>query len=206
MVWPLGKMFVGPRACVCVFVGSQEELEIFCGSTSIWLLTVIDVALSKSPTFFISRDETSNKYVKLLKPFLNQSNCSIKCCFALFTSHLSHPPGLQIQRPISGFSRSHYDSTATARNVVQRDNVFGGEGVHSHKTFIDFSEKNELRKTKCWPLFPFDTSSFSQIKLSWWPGAGLEQAAPLPARSGEMRKTSQEEHKWFWCWLHPGRG
>lgn len=42
-----------------------------------------------------------------------------------------------------------------------------GAGTHSHKTFIDFSEKNELRKIKCWPLLPSDTSSFSPINLSW---------------------------------------
>lgn len=57
--------------------------------------------------------------------------------------------------------------------------VCEGKGEHSHKTFIDFSEKNELRKTKCWPLFPSDTSSFSQIKLNLWPGSGLEQVPPL---------------------------
>lgn len=55
-----------------------------------------------------------------------------------------------------------------------------GEGVQSYKAFIDFSEKNELKETKCWPLFPSDTSSFSQIKLSWWPGSGVEQGPPLP--------------------------
>lgn len=66
-----------------------------------------------------------------------------------------------------GFQEAIMKSLSYSQERCPMGTMCWGRGIQSHKTFIDFYEKNELRKTKCWPLFPSDTSSFSQIKLRW---------------------------------------
>lgn len=137
MFWPPEE---GVWIYVCVYVcmwGKQGETGIFMWfhlymAPCIYLYGRGQVSSLPDPQLphFLGWDFGKN--VKHSKPFLNQCNCSLKCCFPLFTSCFANLLGLQIQRPVSGFSRSHYELSQLQPGTLSNgDNVSGGGGTES---------------------------------------------------------------------------